>query len=155
MNSTSNNSISFKKGEVLFVQGETATNMYIVVSGAVKLFAGDGKNLVSVGVVQEKDFFGEQSILSKKLRSLTAVVAEDSELILIDKKDINKVLDRCSDWVRDIMKLLSDRLEDTNKAIYEHGLTDEIYAQSDLNISSDDMKLFKKSIEEYKSTRNT
>ena len=152
MSDTSNNSRAFAKGEVLFVQGEEATSMYIVVSGAVKLFAGEGKNLVPVGVVQDKDFFGEQSIFSGSPRPLTAVVAEKSELILIDKNDINKVLDKCSGWVRDIMRLLSDRLKDTNKAIFEHGLTDEIYAQSDLNISNDDLKLFKTNIEAYKKT---
>jgi len=151
--SSSTNSKSFLKGKVLFIQGEDAQNLYIVLKGAVKLFAGEGKNLVPVGVIREKDFFGEQSIFNGNPRTLTAVVAEDSELVLIHKKDINQVLKSCSGWVRDIMKLISDRLEDTHHAIYEHGLTDEIYAQNDLKISNEDLNTFKKNIEEYKSSR--
>ncbi len=152
MNDLSSDVTDFKKGDVLFTGKESADFLYIVVSGSVKLFSGDEKNLRPVKDIFEKDFFGEQSIFSEELRSLTAIVSEDTELILIKGSDIFSVLDTCPDWIGDIVKLIGKRLRSTNYAIYEHNLMDESLSR-DLAISTDDFVFYKHCLEEYKKSR--
>lgn len=152
MSDLSNDVKSFKKGVVLFTKDEAANSLYIVVSGSVKLFSGDEKSLRPVKSIYSKDFFGEQSLFSDEPRSLTAIVTENTDLIIIKKKDIDNVLGSCPDWIGDIVKLIGKRLRSTNYAIYEHNLLDETVA-SDLEISRDDYSFYKKSLEDYKKSR--
>lgn len=152
MNDISNDVKSFKKGTILFTKDEAANSLYIVVSGSVKLFSGDEKNIRPVKNIYEKDFFGEQSLFSDEPRSLTAIVTENTDLIIIKKKDIYSVLDSCPNWIGDIVKLISKRLRSTNYAIYEHHLVDDSLA-SELEVSREDFALYKKSLEEYKKSR--
>jgi CRP/FNR family cyclic AMP-dependent transcriptional regulator len=152
MNDLSNDVMEYKKGDVLFTKDESANFLYIVVSGTVKLFSGDEKSLRPVKNIYEKDFFGEQSLFSEEARTLTAIVAEDSKLILIKRRDIFSVLKTCPDWIGDIVTLIGKRLRSTNYAIYEHHLVDEAIT-SGLEVSTEDFTLYKSRLGDYKRSK--
>lgn len=76
-------------GTLLFRAGEPGDAMYVVKSGAVELSVVDnvGQKIV-LSVVTPGDVFGELSLLDGGARTATAVVVEDSELVILDRGDL-------------------------------------------------------------------
>lgn len=145
--------VSYKRGHVLFIQGNSSLYLYLVVTGEVILFDGNEKRLVPVDAIGEKDFVGHQTLFNDSSRRLTAIVSEDAEVFLIKKSDIKKVLKTCPDWVSDILKILSDRLQSTNEIIYDNKMIDKADSDERLSRANDDISFYKEAMTEFQSRR--
>lgn len=145
--------VLFKKGQVLFAQGEASSYLYIVAKGEVGIFLEEKEKLTFLNCVGEKDFIGELSMFSDDKRNATAIALEDTSLMVIKKVDIRKVLKMCPDWVTNIMLTLTDRLRNTVDVLREHRVVDEMHPASKKIISSEEMADFQTIVEEYKERR--
>ncbi|MDP1758624.1 MAG: Crp/Fnr family transcriptional regulator, partial [Thermodesulfovibrionales bacterium] len=76
-----------KKGETVFYQSDSSTDLYIILDGAVRasLLNQDGQELV-LATFDKGDFFGEMSLLDGKPRSATMIAAEDSILGMLKRE---------------------------------------------------------------------
>ena len=65
-----------KKGETVFYQSDSSTDLYIVLDGTVRasLLNQEGQELV-LATFDKGDFFGEMSLLDGKPRSATMIAA--------------------------------------------------------------------------------
>lgn len=145
--------INFKKGQVIFAEGEASSYLYIVVSGEVRIFKEQGGKLMPITVVGPRDFIGELSMFNEESRSATAIAAKDSTLMLIKKTDIRKVLRSCPEWVSDIMITISDRLRSTVEVLREHRIVDDLNPGENEQLSAQDLKAFQSSVASYRSRR--
>jgi CRP/FNR family transcriptional regulator, cyclic AMP receptor protein len=77
---------AYKKDQNIFIQGEIAHGVFYIQRGKVKLSATSeqGKNAV-VGILTERQFFGERCLASHAARAMTATAMEDCVLTSIDK----------------------------------------------------------------------
>jgi CRP/FNR family transcriptional regulator, cyclic AMP receptor protein len=144
--------VKFNAGHVIFAEGEPSSYLYIVVSGEISIFKEGTKRLIPISVVRDKDFIGELSMFSDEPRSATAIATTDSELMMIKKADIRKVMKECPDWITNFMITISDRLRSTVEILRDHNIVDDL-ADDLAKISSDDQKGYIKSIKEYKARR--
>lgn len=74
--------VKFKKGEVIFKQGEVQFFMYYIESGAVGIYANygeDGEKQLSV--MRGEEFLGEMGLVDSAPRSATAVALEDCTVL--------------------------------------------------------------------------
>ncbi|MEK7435164.1 MAG: cyclic nucleotide-binding domain-containing protein, partial [Cyanobacteriota bacterium] len=69
---------SFEKGKTIFYEQDQGTSFYLILSGQVKIvmMSNDGREH-TLGVLKEKDFFGEVSMLDGQPRSATAIALSD------------------------------------------------------------------------------
>lgn len=76
-------------GETLFQAGEPGESLFIVRSGSIELSIKDtaGQKIVLM-VAEERDLFGEISMLDAGPRSATAMALTDSELLVLDRDDL-------------------------------------------------------------------
>ncbi|MDP2277837.1 MAG: Crp/Fnr family transcriptional regulator, partial [Nitrospirota bacterium] len=76
-----------RKGETVFYQSDSSTDLYIVLDGAVRasLLNQEGQELV-LATFDEGDFFGEMSLLDGKPRSATMIAVEDSALGMLKRE---------------------------------------------------------------------
>lgn len=76
-----------KKGETVFYQSDSSTDLYIVLDGAVRasLLNQEGQELV-LATFDKDDFFGEMSLLDGKPRSATMIAVEDSALGMLKRE---------------------------------------------------------------------
>ncbi len=145
--------VSFKKGQVIFAEGEASTYLYIVAKGEVAIVK-EGKGRVSpISTVSTQDFIGELSMFNDEPRSATAIALSDCELVLVKKTDIRKVLRDCPDWVTNIMVTISDRLRSTVDVLREHRIVDEIQSSHGTTINDNDLASFSKNVDEYRKRR--
>ena len=88
---------SLAAGRLAFKEGEPADSLYIVLSGAVKIFLNDetGKEMV-LDTKKAGDYFGEM-MLDHRPRSASVMVLEASEFAVISRSDFKAFLRRHPD----------------------------------------------------------
>ena len=118
--------IDFKKGTVIFAEGEDSNFLYLIKSGEVRIFKKNQEKLIPITVVRDQEFIGELSMFSDEKRSATAVATQDSTLVMVKKNDIRKVLKTCPEWVTNIMVTISDRLRNSVDMLREHKIVDDV-----------------------------
>jgi CRP-like cAMP-binding protein len=126
--------LELEAGEVIFVEGEPGEFLYIIQEGEVLLLKEEGKRVSPLTKVEAVGFVGELSAFANRgVRNLSAVTTKKTSVYKIAGSDIKKVLKTCTDWVPEIMQILSDRLKASTEVMKEHRITSdemENYAQT-------------------------
>ncbi len=108
---------AFPTGAVLFREGESGDEMYIIVAGRVRVtrtVRGVEKVLTTLPA---GEFFGEMALLNNRPRSATATVERDAELIVVGPTDFDALIHHnCKVAVR-LVRRLARRLEEANRDI--------------------------------------
>lgn len=81
------------EGSVIIAEGQRGASMYVISHGAVKVFTHDALGRpVYLARLGEGDFFGEVSVLSGKPRTATITAAAPTELLRLDKENLDDAL---------------------------------------------------------------
>src|SRR5438093_13751786 len=107
----------FKRGVVLFREGEPGKEMYVVQAGKVNITKTVRETEKILATLGAGEFFGEMSILNNKPRSAGAVVAEDAKLLVIDPKTFEAMIRGNVEIAVRLIKKLSDRLQEADEQI--------------------------------------
>jgi CRP/FNR family transcriptional regulator, cyclic AMP receptor protein len=103
-----NNTIRYRKRDVIFSQGEASDAMYYIVSGALKLtvVSAEGKEVV-ICIASGGTLIGESSISSgRPVRFHSAVALTVSHLVKIDRTAILRVLRQGGEESIDLISFL-------------------------------------------------
>jgi len=105
------------RGTVLFYEGDPGREMYIILSGKVRI-AKEASGMEKVLVVLGKgEFFGEMAILNNKPRSATATVIEDCRILIIDRETFETMIRSNGEIAVRIIKKLAARLQEADNQI--------------------------------------
>ncbi|MBN1150801.1 Crp/Fnr family transcriptional regulator [candidate division WOR-3 bacterium] len=85
-NEAAENILTFKKGDLIFSEGEIGSEMYLIKSGEVRIYKHTGRVQHTLAILKEGNFFGEMAILDQSPRSAAAEAYTDVELIIFDKE---------------------------------------------------------------------
>jgi CRP-like cAMP-binding protein len=107
--------IRARAGESVFHEGDIGATMYIVQSGAVRLFREAEGQRHELGTMGKGDFFGEMSILEGLPRTHSAEAVEDSELIEINSATFDKMIKGNIEIAIRMLRKLSIRLRAAEK----------------------------------------
>ena len=83
---------SYPKNTVVFQEGDTGDQLYVLLAGKLKVFLADddGKEIV-VDVLSPKQYFGEMA-LDGESRSASVMTVEPSKLSVIQREDLKRFL---------------------------------------------------------------
>lgn len=85
--------ITYLKGETVFKQGAFAPHVLFIQSGLIKVYLQTGKSKVqNLWIARTGDFLAFSSVFGEKVYSCSAVAIKDSELLMIDKESLGKLL---------------------------------------------------------------
>lgn len=120
----------FKKGDVIFREGDTGDTLYQINDGKVGIFSAYGEDGQQLLTELGKDkFFGEMAVIEAYPRSATAVALEDTDAVELGCGEVSEYFRNEPDRIIDIMKSLGGRLRDltvnyndVSSAIKELGL---------------------------------
>ena len=125
--------VSIKKGDVLYNEKEQPVSFYIVLSGKIVCAKTNDKNIIPIFTAGTQDIVGEDCVLCDEPNYLySAVALEDSELVKVDKSDVYEYLDSQSDWISNILKSISEKISHTSHVLAEHKIQDEKLTAGDL-----------------------
>ena len=108
------NTLVFKKGDVIFRQGDFSSVMYDIAKGKVGVFADyETERVHQLAELKAGDFLGEMGMIEVYPRSATAVALEDgTELREIGDAEFNDYFKAQPERLLAIMRQLSQRLRD-------------------------------------------
>src|SRR3984957_6738390 len=123
--------VMFSKKQTVFAQGDAADSVFYVQEGKVRLTVVSkiGKE-ATLGILSEKQFFGEGSLAGQSLRMGSATAMTDCELLRIDKKAMMLALHRehkFSDLF--VAYLLARNIR------YEEDLVDQLFNSSEKRLA--------------------
>jgi CRP/FNR family transcriptional regulator, cyclic AMP receptor protein len=85
--------VSFKSGEAIFHEYDQGDALYVVESGAVRIWVHDDDvQQITFSELKPGDFFGELSILDKGERSANATAIMDSTLHRLNRDDFHEFM---------------------------------------------------------------
>jgi CRP/FNR family transcriptional regulator, cyclic AMP receptor protein len=103
----------FKAGDVIFSQGEVATELFVIQSGKVELRLGNRL----LETVPEHGIFGEMALIDAAPRSATAVAVTDVKLVPVGEKQFLFMISNTPHFALNVMRVLAQRLRATTRAI--------------------------------------
>lgn len=109
--------LKFDPGAVIFAEGGAGTEMYVIVSGRVRIFIGTGERSITMARLKKGDFFGEMSLLEELPRSASAEAEDEVELVALSKKDFMFMIQQHPEIAMKILGKFSSRLRDANRLI--------------------------------------
>jgi CRP/FNR family cyclic AMP-dependent transcriptional regulator len=100
--------LDLEEGRILFEVGEPGDELYVVRSGSLELFVKDtaGQKIV-LHTAHAGDMFGELALLDDEPRSATAVAAEATQLLVLDRGDLSLLFRRKPDAALAMLAALS------------------------------------------------
>ena len=104
---------SFRKGELILREEDTAHFMYLIFSGKVKVVqtSPEGKEQI-LAIHKRGEFFGEMALLDGRTSPAAVVALEESEVGLITRADFEREFLGHGKIVRRLMAILCTRLRD-------------------------------------------
>ncbi len=109
-------SLSFKKGEVIYREGDTSNALYIVSKGQVKIYrlAESGKEQL-LRILNPGDFTGELALFRESIHEAYAEAMSDTNLCTISKDNLQEFLLKYPTISLKILAEFSNRLETSEK----------------------------------------
>jgi CRP-like cAMP-binding protein len=120
---TAERPVVYKAGSVIFSKGNPPKHLYLVKSGRVRLIKFNGQHLNAFELCEAGAILNEVSVLMNEANQYAAIAQTDTELILVEQKDILNVIKGSPSWIPDIFKTLCERLKATQEMIEEHNLS--------------------------------
>ena len=102
----------------VFAKRQDSDAMYIVLSGRIKIFTNSAsKKRKTFAYLKEGEFFGEMSLLEGTTRTAAAQAVEPSRLLVIRKKDFQRLLANDPKLALYLLKTVCERLRRANEEI--------------------------------------
>jgi CRP/FNR family cyclic AMP-dependent transcriptional regulator len=122
---------TFIKKQRVFVQGDCSDAVFYIQKGKVRLsvVSKSGKE-ATIGVLNERDFFGEGCLAGQPLRMCTAIAMTDCVVMRIDKKSMMAVIHREHTFSDMFVAYLL-----TRNIRYEEDLVDQLFNSSEKRLA--------------------
>jgi len=100
----------YRKGEILFVEGEIGEELFVIQKGSVEIAKIVDNKTVLLAELKPGDIFGEMALLEDKPRNASAVVAESCSVMAVNRAGFQLLTNEQPHVVSRITTLLADRI---------------------------------------------
>jgi CRP-like cAMP-binding protein len=106
---------SYGGGETIFSQGDQPDVVYVVRSGAVKIFRSQDGKPTTLGVLKPGDMFGEMAVFGRKPRSASAEAVGATECTLVGAEEFKEIVGGPEVWK--LLEKMSQRIREVDEQI--------------------------------------
>jgi len=107
---------TFRRGEIIFREGEMGNQAYIVVTGTVEVFRYVEGEKVSLASLRKGELFGEMALVDNSLRMATAVARERTGVVIIPRVLFYQSLGESNTFVHALIRILVTNLRNVHKS---------------------------------------
>jgi CRP/FNR family transcriptional regulator, cyclic AMP receptor protein len=110
-------------GEIVIEQGNIGNRAFLIESGRVEIYMRDAKDrTVKIAEAGPGAIIGEMALITGGRRSASIRTLEDAVLIVISARDIEESVGQPNGLFQHVMKLMAERLRDTNAKLVQQNL---------------------------------
>ena len=107
----------YRLGQFIFKVGEASDVMLLLLEGEVGIFfPGNETNDEPNFLITGNEIFGEMGVIEDELRSASARAMTATSLVAVTKREFEAKVDAADPFVRGILRILSTRIREMNKA---------------------------------------
>lgn len=107
--------VSYDSGEMIFSEGDGASEAYLIMNGSVEVFSISEKGKFFIAKLGEGEILGEMAIITKQNRMASAIALEKTTLAVISEKSLTLALTDNLTIVRTLIDQLIQRLRDMSQ----------------------------------------
>jgi len=108
---------NYKDGDSIFEEDSIGREMYIILTGKVKVIKKKGDVETTLATLEEGDFFGEMSLFDNNPRSATVKALGNIKLLEINQKNFLKKISRDPSLAIRMLEKMSQRIRKTDEKI--------------------------------------
>lgn len=108
---------TFTDGEIIFNEGESSSEMFVVRSGRVQISKRVGGRAIRLAMLERGSFFGEMSLLEGLPRSATAHAVGDVSLLVLRPGSLLVQIRRDPTFAFELLQQLSGRIRDLDEKL--------------------------------------
>ena len=139
--------VSLKKGQILFLADEEESDLYIIRKGKVMVFVQKGSQIIPVAYLGKGEYIGELSFFDDEPRSASIICSEDSEFIKIPTEEMNN---HFPNWLKIIGLQLTRKIREGDELIRSKGIRKK-NVESIKPLSIEEQTHYFKLVDEHKS----
>ena len=94
----------FAAGATLFEHGDDAAHAYMILAGQIEISAEQGGRHVVIANLGPNEVFGELALISEQPRTATARALEDTEVMVITRDHLQKVIDSADPLLTNLLR---------------------------------------------------
>ena len=106
----------YEEGEVVFRQGNLARNFYILLTGTVEVFRGEGEDEQSVATLGPGEYFGEMSLLRGGLHTASVRALAPSDVLIMSGSDFTSLASSSTRFSELLAGVMRQRLQGSDIA---------------------------------------
>lgn len=106
-----------QEGEILFREGDEGNEMFVIRSGAIRVYVEAGGVEKTLAILGPGEFVGEMSLLNGRPRSANAVVEKAGELLVVGARVLEEMIVHNTEIALRLIRKLSKRLEAADSLI--------------------------------------
>lgn len=111
----------YKKGEVIYREGDIAGNFFYLKRGMVELrVKKNDDEIITVNTIPGETIFGENSLFSPAKRSNTAVAVMDSLISTADTSNLHILVRNNTEFAMQLFDTLAKRIAETERSLLDH-----------------------------------
>ncbi len=107
----------YKDGSIIFAEDSVGKEMYIIISGKVKIIKEKDTVETILATLEEGEFFGEMSLFDNNPRSATVKAIGNVKLLEINQKNFLKKISKDPSLAFRILEKMSQRIRITDEKI--------------------------------------
>jgi CRP-like cAMP-binding protein len=107
----------YKDGSIIFEENSIGKEMYIIISGKVKIIKEKDTVETILATLEEGEFFGEMSLFDNHPRSATVKAIGNVKLLEINQKNFLKKISKDPSLAFRILEKMSQRIRITDEKI--------------------------------------
>ncbi|MEK8128732.1 cyclic nucleotide-binding domain-containing protein [Paenibacillus filicis] len=108
--------LSFRRGDLLFEEGEFGDSLYIIMQGSARIYLKDsGSGETTLAILGEKEYFGEMALLTGDPRSASAKADSDLVVLQMLKESFDRILYEHNALAVQFAGILAKRLARVNR----------------------------------------
>ena len=100
----------YKSGEIIFSQGDTGDDAFIVESGQIEIARGNGNDELVIATIDEGGMFGEMALMDDSPRMATARAMRKTKCIVIPKRAFSKLMQGAHPVLRVVLNTMMQRV---------------------------------------------
>ncbi len=135
---------SYKKGEIIFRQGEVGKLFYLIKKGKVSFYRElESQEKIKISELGVGEIFGEMALVSDSFRSATAICEEDCILAVAHKDHLEALIQSNPEFVmqliNNLVKILrkkDEQLDDYQRLLEEHRKLENLFQEILAKINS-------------------
>jgi CRP-like cAMP-binding protein len=116
----------YPKDTMLFAEGESGPELYIIQKGSIRITKIVNDNEVLLALLKSGDIFGEMALLENKPRSASAIANEDSVLMAVNRANFKGMVVEQPKVISRLTSSLAERIWNLNRQLRNTMIEDPV-----------------------------